>query len=138
MSLLKKCRKEIETLHQSFDDWFNGRVASTLDNFSHIESALGESFVIVMPQGNKLERTTLLKSLYEAHASWTGGRIWVENVRVVSEDEGLVVAEYEEWQENEGDKTSRYSTVVFRRNSTMLNGLEWLRVHETWFDGNLI
>lgn len=138
MSLLEVCRKEIETLHRSFDDWFNGRVPSTLDNFSLIESVLGESFVIVMPEGNKLERTPLLQSLYEAHSSRTDIRIWIKNVRIVSEDEALVVAEYEEWQEDGGQMTSRYSTVVFRRNGTMPNGLEWLRVHETWFGGDSI
>ena len=76
-----------------------------------------------------------MKGLYEAHAGRPGIQIWIEHVRVLEEDHALVVAEYEEWQEEGREITSRHSTVVFRRDDAMPNGLEWLRVHETWFDG---
>ena len=135
MHLLEACQNEIDELHRCFDDWFNGRTPRTPEAFDRIESVLGEAFVIVMPQGRKVERASLLKGLYEAHTGRAGIRIWIENVLVVAEDPALVVAEYEEWQEEGGEITSRHSTVVFRRNAELPNGLEWLRVHETWFDG---
>ena len=135
MQLLEACQNEIDELHRCFDDWFNGRTTKTHEAFDRMESVLGEAFVIVMPQGRKVERAPLLKGLFDAHTGRAGIRIWIENVRIVTEDQGLVVAEYEEWQEEGGEITSRHSTVVFRRNAALPNGLEWLRVHETWFDG---
>ena len=134
MPILESCRNEIEVLHQCFEDWFNGRVPRTAESFSRIDIALAEAFVIIMPQGSKVERTPLLKALYEAHSGRQGIRIWIERVRVLEEDHALVVAEYEEWQSEGGETTSRHSTAVFRRDTEKPNGLEWLRVHETWFD----
>lgn len=134
MQIHEACRSEIDTLHQCFEAWFNGRVPRTAEAFSRIDTALAETFVIVMPQGSKVERAPLLKGLYEAHTGRQGIRIWIERVRVLEEDRALVVAEYEEWQTEGGETTSRHSTAVFRRNGEKPNGLEWLRVHETWFD----
>jgi hypothetical protein len=134
MPVIDACRDEIVALHACFEDWFNGRVPRTSEAFNRIDTALAETFVIVMPQGSKVERAPLLKGLYEAHTGRQGIRIWIEHVRVLEEDQALVVAEYEEWQEEGGETTSRHSTAVFRRNVEKPNGLEWLRVHETWFD----
>ncbi|MDD9949010.1 MAG: DUF4440 domain-containing protein [candidate division Zixibacteria bacterium] len=134
MNIQEACRNEIDALHRCFEDWFNGRVPRTAEAFDRIDTALGEAFVIVMPQGSKVERGPLLKGLYDAHSGRQGIRIWIENVRVLEEDRTLVVAEYEEWQTEGGETTSRHSTAVFRRNDEKPNGLEWLRVHETWFD----
>ncbi len=134
MTMQEVCRNEIDTLHRCFEDWFNGRVSRTAEAFGRIDTVLGEAFVIVMPKGNKVERGPLLEGLYDAHGGRQGIRIWIENVGVLEEDRTLVVAEYEEWQAEDGETTSRHSTAVFRRNEEKPNGLEWLRVHETWFD----
>ncbi|MCY3555666.1 MAG: DUF4440 domain-containing protein [Gemmatimonadetes bacterium] len=134
MTIQEACRSEIDALHRCFEDWFNGCVPRTAETFSRIDTALGEDFVIVMPQGSKVERGPLLKGLYDAHAGRQGIRIWIENVRVLEADRALIVAEYEEWQTEGGETTSRHSTAVFRRDEEKPNGLEWLRVHETWFD----
>lgn len=134
MTLQEACRNEIDALHRCFEDWFNGRVPMTAEAFGRIDTALGEAFVIVMPQGRKVDRAPLLKGLYDAHAGRQGIRIWIENVGVLEEDRALVVAEYEEWQTEDGETTSRHSTAVFRRNAQKPNGLELLRVHETWFE----
>ncbi len=134
MPIQDACRNEIDVLHRCFEAWFNGRVPRTPEVFNRMETVLGEAFVIVMPHGGKLARAPLLKVLYEAYTGRPGIRIWIENIRVLEEDHALVVAEYEEWQEEGGETTSRHSTVVFSRNDAMPNGLEWLRVHETWFE----
>ena len=133
MQLIESCRNEIDALHCCFESWFNGRVPRNSGTFERMGTVLGKAFVIVMPHGGKVEREPLLKVLFEAHSGRPGIRIWIENVRVLAEDHELVVAEYEEWQEEGGETTSRHSTVVFRRNDAMPNGLEWMRVHETWF-----
>ena len=134
MNIHEACQNEIDALHRCFEDWFNGRVPRTAEAFGRIDAALGKAFVIVMPQGSKVERGPLLKGLYDAHGGRQGIRIWIENVLVLVEDRALVVAEYEEWQMEGGETTSRHSTAVFRRSEEKPNGLEWLRVHETWFD----
>ena len=134
MLVHEACQNEIDTLHRCFEAWFNGHVPKTAEAFSRIDTALAETFVIVMPQGSKVERAPLLKGLYEAHAGRPGIRIWIKHVRILEEDQTLVVAEYEEWQTEDGETTSRHSTAIFRRSVEKPNGLEWLRVHETWFD----
>ncbi len=134
MNLEQKCVEEIEVLHKCFDDWFNGRALKTQEGFDRIRSVLSENFVILMPDGRKMELNPLLQGLFTAHGGRRGIRIWIRNVKLIVQDRELVVVEYEEWQEEENLITSRYSTVIFRHNKEMPNSLEWLRVHETFFE----
>jgi hypothetical protein len=125
--------KEIVELHQFFEDWFNGVLPLTAEAFERMSVVMEPEFSIVMPQGRRMEREPLLNGLFGLHGR-RPIRIWIENTRVLSERETMAVVEYEEWQEEGGKITSRYSTVVFRKKTGTPHGLSWIRVHETWFE----
>ncbi|MBT5875955.1 MAG: DUF4440 domain-containing protein [Candidatus Latescibacteria bacterium] len=128
------CGAEIVELHQFFEDWFNGNIPDTAQEFQRMDVVMDASFVIVMPDGKRVDRDPLLELLKKSHGKRAGIRIWIENVRVLVSEGGIVIAEYEEWQEENSETTSRVSTVVFREKEETPNGLSWVRVHETWFD----
>lgn len=128
------CGVEIVELHQFFEDWFNGNIPDTDVQFQRMDDVMDTSFVIVMPDGKRVTRDPLLALLKKSHGKRAGIRIWIESVQVLVSEGGIVIAEYEEWQEENGETTSRVSTVVFREKADAPNGLSWVRVHETWFD----
>ena len=130
------CEIEIVELHQFFEDWFNGRLPDSEDAFERMDAVMASCFEIVMPEGKRVPRDPLFSLLKNAHGKRTGIRIWIENVREILHEGGVVMAEYEEWQEEGGETTSRVSTVVFREAAGTPNGLSWTRVHETWFENS--
>lgn len=125
--------KEIVELHDFFQDWFNAVLPQNQEAFNRMDRVIDRRFAIVMPSGVRVEREVLLARLFGAHGARSGIRIWIERVSVLIETDDLAVVEYEEWQEEGGEVTSRYSTVVFRRQQNVPNKLVWVHVHETWF-----
>ena len=125
---------EIVALHRFFEDWFNARLPQTEDAFKSMDQVMGEEFIIVMPDGRSVGRNPLLELLYKAHGKRVGIKIWIEDVRPIIQEGGLTVAEYQEWQTEDGETTSRVSTAVFRDAPETPNGQSWLRVHETWIN----
>lgn len=125
--------KEIVELHDFFQDWFNAVLPQSQEAFNRMDRVIDRRFAIVMPSGVRVEREVLLARLFGAHGARSGIRIWIERVSVLIETDDLAVVEYEEWQEEGGEVTSRYSTVVFRRQQNVPNKLVWVHVHETWF-----
>lgn len=128
--------KEIVELHDFFQDWFNAVLPQTQEAFNRMDHVIDRRFAIVMPAGSRVEREVLLSRLFGAHGARSGIRIWIANVRLLIESDELAVVEYEEWQEEGVTTTSRYSTVVFRRQRDAPNGLVWIHVHETWIKEN--
>jgi hypothetical protein len=126
------CTKEIEELHQFFQDWFNGVLPETEAGFAPFPTALGESFTIVSPQGTVADRQQILEMLWAGYGKQVGVRIWIEGVRVSFVGNGVALAMYEEWQENvarEMPAKGRLSSVLFQKENDKLT---WLHVHETW------
>lgn len=123
---------EIVELHRFFQQWFNGELPRTDETFRRMTRVMSDDFVIVMPDGKRIERDPLLEGLYGAHEGRPGIRIWIENVRMHVREGALAVVEYEEWQQQDGETTVRLSTAVFRDTPGTPNGLSWLHVHETW------
>ena len=125
---------EIVQLHQFFQDWYNGEIELSEENFSRLDDVLAKSFELVSPEGRILERNPLLDGIHQAHNTRKGMRIWIEDVRVLHWFDELVLATYNECQDYEDKTTVRLSSVLFRNKSNTPNGLEWLHVHETWMD----
>ena len=127
-----RCQQEIVELHQFFQDWFTGVLLADDAAFARFSQVLGDTFIIISPDGRALSRNPLLESLRGMHGAHKGQRIWIENVQLRHQADNLALVTYEEWQEVAENKTGRLSTVLFQVKPDTPNGLEWLHVHETW------
>jgi len=126
------CRKEIEELHQFFQDWFNGSLPETDVSFARFGDVMASDFEMVAPNGRSVTITNLQPALRQRHNSWQNGRIWIENVRVHWQKGELLLVVYEEWQAVDGLENGRLSSVLFQQQLNLPNNLLWLYVHETW------
>jgi hypothetical protein len=129
-------KTEIEELHAFFEDWIGGAIDASEERFGRLEEALAETFTFVTTSGEVLGREAIVSAVREAHGTRLGLRITIREPSLVQADEDHLVAVYQEWQEVEGERTGRVSTVVFRRSEEAPNGLAWIHVHETWIRGN--
>ena len=132
--MITRIENEINELHQFFQDWYNNHLSPTDENFVRCVNVLHPNFMIIFPNGEKVQYQTLLNSLHSKHASQTNMRIWIKQIQVLHQIGDLVLATYEEWQEINGQVNSRLSTVLFQKAPTTPNGLLWLHVHETWIN----
>ncbi len=128
------CKKEVIELHRFFQDWNQGKLAKTEDQFRRFSGAVASDFEIVSPGGGSMSKTEILGRVREGHGSSQGTdfRIWIENFSSRPIGDGLLLVTYEEWQSQDGKDIGRVSTAVFRREPGAPNGVVWLHVHETW------
>ncbi|MFQ5740984.1 MAG: hypothetical protein ACE5JX_18435, partial [Acidobacteriota bacterium] len=101
------CRKEVLQLHQFFRDWFSGRLQEK--DFGRCSAVLAESFQIITPAGELVERAELLRGLRSARGRFASRplRLWIENYGGRSLAPGVELATYEEWQEHPSGKRGR-------------------------------
>ncbi len=127
-------RKEVEELHQFFQDWSTGHLDASDSSFERFSKVMADGFEIISPGGGRMTRVEILARVREGHGSSKGTsfRIWIQNYRSRPIGNGLLLVTYEEWQDTDGEKRGRISTAVFQPKSDTPNGLEWLHVHETW------
>ena len=127
-------QKEIVELHEFFQGWLGGEIPPVDEEFYRLEEVLGEGFTLITPEGNCRERDELLQGLRRAAGVRLGVRIWIEEARLHHEGKSVLIASYQEWQQDKGPPKGRISTVVFRPKRSLPNGVEWLHVHETWIE----
>lgn len=128
-----RCQTEINELHQFFQDWFNGIIPATDENFVRLSMVLDQNFVIISPGGKLTKRDSLLDGLRNAYNTRSRCKIWIENVQFQRLAGDVVVTTYEEWQQDSaGPPAGRISTALFKKNVHTPNGVSWLHVHETW------
>lgn len=126
--------QEIIRFHEFFVAWMTGTLAKTDDNFAQFADSLSDDFYIIPPAGQYTPRDTLVTRLYDTHNQRRNFRIWIENVKIHHTVGDVIVATYEEWQENQDDNkiVALISTAVFVVDQSKPNGLRWQCVHETW------
>ena len=127
-------KQEIIRLHDFFVDWMTGTIEQTDENYALFADSMGQGFYIVAPSGKLTQRDALLAGLYNTYNQRQNFRIWIENVQVRHQVGNIIVATYEEWQEDRDkqDTTVRQSSVVFEVDDAHPFGLVWQCVHETW------
>ncbi|MFV1988082.1 MAG: DUF4440 domain-containing protein [Gemmatimonadota bacterium] len=125
-------RVEIEELHAFFEAWMGGTIPRTEEQLDRLEEALEKRFTFVTTSGQVLAREAIVGAVRESHGARPGLRIRLREPRLVHSCKHHVVATYQEWQEAEGERTGRTSTVVLERKEEAPNGLVWIHVHETW------
>ncbi len=126
------CKTEIEALHQFFQDWFSGAIAQSEANFTRITRALSSEFALISPDGTLADYATVIGWLRGGYGSRPHFRLWTDKIAVRHQRGDLALATYEEWQEIDGQITTRLSTVLFGVNADAPQGVAWLHVHETW------
>lgn len=109
-----------------------GTIPRTEEQLDRLEEALEKRFTFVTTSGQVLAREAIVGAVRESHGARPGLRIRLREPRLVHSCKHHVVATYQEWQEAEGERTGRTSTVVLERKEEAPNGLVWIHVHETW------
>jgi hypothetical protein len=129
---LDACEREIEGLHDFFVDWYTGQ----RDDFSRMEAAIGNSFELVTPDGETLDREETLEMVRAGHARQPPGTFDIEirNVELVERlsHPDVAIVQYEEWQHDQGETTGRLSTVSFHPSDDAPEGVRWTHLREMW------
>lgn len=128
-------RREIESLHQFFVDWYTGQTAR--DTYDRVEHALGSDFVMVTPEGVRHGYDEVVAEIRAGYAGHEPGafEIDIRNVETRYAFEDRTLVRYEEWQETPAGRTGRLSTTLFEAEPDAPGDLVWLDLHETWLDG---
>jgi len=120
--------KEIEELHTFFEAWFLGAETS----LHRAEVAFAPGFTFAGPDGTEHDRGGVIEMLREGRAHTNDLRIITSDHHLVVETDGVLVCTYVEHHHLGTRQTHRLTTAVFVPEQSAPNGLQWLRVQETW------
>jgi hypothetical protein len=123
--------EEIIELHDFFEGWFRGRE----DSLERLSSVLAPEFSIVSPAGDVQRRDAFLAVMAAAKGRRPDLRIQTADHELLHSGDEFAIASYIERQRGPDATNSRLSTVVFLRDPEAVNGVIWLRVHETSLSG---
>ncbi len=135
--LAQRVEREAIELHDFLEDWFSGRLPETDAAFKRFADAIGESFVIVSPDGSLLHRQQIVEAVRRDHGRWKNdskARIEVRNAKLHHHEDGIAVATYEEWQTTSNGTVTRLSSVVFSEDPEAPAGLVWVHLSEVWMN----
>lgn len=128
------CKREIESLHAFFVEWYTGETAR--DSYDRVERALASDFEMVTPEGDRREYADVVDWIEGNYAGREAGSFDIEirnvETRYSVDDHALV--RYEEWQKTPDETTGRLSTVLFEKAPDAPGNVVWLDLHETWID----
>ncbi|MDA2806719.1 DUF4440 domain-containing protein [Nocardiopsis suaedae] len=122
--------EEIADLHRHIGAWLRGEAAP--DTLGDFLGMLTPGFRLHAPGGDVVDAAALEKGFPSAHGSAPGLVLTIREPLVVAEDDGIVVAAYEEHQDSPRERSVRRCTVVFLRDAAARHGLRWHHLHETW------
>lgn len=130
------CRREVESLHEFFVDWYAGTISQ--DSIERLEDALDPHFTLVAPDGRSHTRESVLKGIDGAYARDEPGTfaIDIRNLECRWDGTDHALVRYEEWHEREEGVTGRVSTALLRSAASAPTGLAWVDLHETWLAGH--
>jgi len=126
--------KEIIGLHQFFEKWYSAKVDNTSAEFNRLDSVFHRNFELIAPSGVKISRSKLLDLLKSEYGKFQDSEkfsIVIEDIdyRFIGNEMSLVT--YKEIGNSESGPKNSLVTAVFRRNPDLINGVEWLHIHET-------
>ena len=117
---------EIDELHAFFEAYFLGTIPA--DDVSRFAGVLDDDFTIVGPDGSVNTRAETIAMVQQGHAHTSAMTLTTRDHELIHADESTVIASYVEhhgWAD--GRENERLTTVVFRVDDSMSNGLRWLR-----------
>lgn len=120
------CAAEIVALHQVFESWLGAGEG----DFARFDAAFDAGFVMVMPNGRRLERAAVLDFLRGARGvRGAGFRIAIEEAGALHAAPGVLLMHYVERQWIGPVETARRAAALFR---LAPDRPRWLFVQETW------
>lgn len=128
------CVQEVEELHRFFEDWFNANVADDDAVYARFRKALSERFEMTSPDGDTLDRDTVLRVVRAEHGKRPGTRVWIENASARLLGDGMYDVTYEEWQSRDTVTRGRRSQALMRQSETAPMRVEWVRLTEAWIE----
>lgn len=120
---------EIQQLHRFFQDYFGGTLAQSA--VTRFDQLIAPAFMLIDSQGRITDAAAIKEIIRGLHGQRRAIRIWTDNILLRHESHDLLLATYEEWQEQDGRTTQRFTTVVFQKAADAPGGLLWLHVHES-------
>jgi hypothetical protein len=123
-------REEIDELHEFFQAYFLG----TESSLERADAAFAADFTIVGADGVETDRRTTMENLLAGYAHTNDLKITISEHRLLRQTDDTLVVAYVETHDLGERPNRRRSTVVFVAEAAAPNGLQWLRVHETWID----
>lgn len=124
------CRTEVRQLHEFFQAWYRGDLEPTDEAFARFAGVLAAEFTVITTGGLELDRDRLLPLMRGEHGTKPDLEMWTENFRLRLADCGLVLFTYEEHGRTAGRRKASLITALLRENPAMVNGLEWVHLHE--------
>lgn len=135
MSIERRCRREIDELHDFFEDWFNGDIEQSSETFERFESVIAPGFVLIDLEGAAVPRDQLVPAIRDrwGHRDEQDEPIAIDTdaIELLRSEGELHLVTYIEHQRVGDSSNDRRSSVLFRESDGAPNGLEWLHVHET-------
>ncbi|KAA3451902.1 hypothetical protein C7I87_04490 [Mesorhizobium sp. SARCC-RB16n] len=131
-TLFSRASAEVMDLHRFFVDWFVAARADKVD-FRRFETAMGDGFSMVPPDGHVLDRDAVVDHVRSSRATCDDGfAISIEDIRPGWQTADTIVVLYVEAQLRGGKRSRRQSSAVFTTSTSAPNGVEWRHLHETW------
>lgn len=127
MPLADAAAREVVELHTFFVDAFTGRKR----DFRRAELAFSPNFVMVTPEGRRVNRAQILEALAKARAR-PDFRIAIHDIWPISETAGSVLLHYVEEQYRDGETSKRISVALFEAAPDAPCGVTWRYLQETW------
>jgi hypothetical protein len=129
VSALPDWEGEIRRLHDFFAAYYRGDLPPSA-SATQFEPALAADFRLGTPDGATLDRATVIAHVRAGHGRGPF-QIRIEASELVAAGGDIIVARYQEWQEQPEATKALQSMVAFRRDDDTPGGLRWLSVQET-------
>ena len=109
MLTVERCRHEIVTLHEFFEEWFRGDRGR--DTFDRFERSLGDGFEQVTPRGTVIGRDEIRRRVRDAYGQYDEAfAIDIRDVEPIATRENRALVRYEEWHTSSEGTVGRIST----------------------------
>lgn len=125
-----KCNKEVIELHDFFLNWFTGKAIES--DFIRFSDHISPLFQLITPTATVIDYDGIKNMIKNSYNSRNEMEMWIENVSTWKLSSDIYLTTYHELNMEDGTKTRRLSTAIFRVNEKCVNSVEWVHVHETW------
>lgn len=132
MDIESLVEKEIVELHEFFEGWFSGRL--TGNEISVLDDVIHDEFVLITPHADQIDKSSLKEIISSNYGKIIDQKIWVENIRIRSIFDGVILATYNECQKKNNVETCRLSSALFKKDPSTRNQIKWFHLHETFIE----